>query len=72
METVRLSEPVASEHSADLGEGLFLLFFLLLSRSEDSARVNAGPSSPRFFSSSFCPARARPIFDVGVSSTPRL
>jgi hypothetical protein len=72
METVRLSEPVASERSTDLGEGLFLLCFMLLSRSEDSSRVNPGPSSPRFFSKGLCLASARPIFDVTVNSAPRL
>jgi len=72
METVCLSEPVTSERSTDLGEGLFLLFFMLLSRSEDSSRVNPGPSSPRLFSNSICLASARPVFDVTVNSAPRL
>ena len=70
METVRLSEPIASEQSGNTREGLLLLIFMLLGGNDDSSRVKEGLPTPRFVSMSACLAYARPMFYGNTSSEP--
>ncbi len=73
METVSPSRTNAPEESASSGEELFWFLFMLLNGDQGSSKVvNAGLSSPRFFSKNSSLATASPIFNVGVSSEPAL